>query len=132
MVMAFSSARIVTSDVRALASFYETVTGIAPSISSEDFVELRTGSGALKIASVRASVQSGANGAEPGANRTVIVEFVADDIDKEHDRLASIVRDWVMKPTTQPWGSRSMMFRDPEGNLVNIYRPAHRHVEFAA
>jgi hypothetical protein len=31
----------------------------------------------------------------------------------------------VLLPTTQPWGSRSMVFRDPEGNLVNIFsRPS--------
>ena len=26
-----------------------------------------------------------------------------------------------MPPTTQPWGNRSMMFRDPAGNLVNVF-----------
>jgi len=30
-----------------------------------------------------------------------------------------------MPPTTQPWGNRSMVFRDPGGNLVNVFsRPA--------
>jgi uncharacterized glyoxalase superfamily protein PhnB len=33
----------------------------------------------------------------------------------------------VMPPTTQPWGNRSMMFRDPAGNLVNVLsRPNHQ------
>jgi uncharacterized glyoxalase superfamily protein PhnB len=27
----------------------------------------------------------------------------------------------VMPPTTQPWGNRSMMFRDPAGHLVNVF-----------
>jgi hypothetical protein len=26
-----------------------------------------------------------------------------------------------MPPTTQPWGNRSMIFRDPAGNLVNVF-----------
>jgi len=26
-----------------------------------------------------------------------------------------------MPPTTQPWGNRSMVFRDPVGNLVNVF-----------
>jgi uncharacterized glyoxalase superfamily protein PhnB len=26
-----------------------------------------------------------------------------------------------MAPTTQPWGKRSMMLRDPEGNVINIF-----------
>jgi hypothetical protein len=32
-------------------------------------------------------------------------------------------------PRTQPWGNRSMIFRDPEGNLVNVFsrgQPAGR------
>ena len=26
-----------------------------------------------------------------------------------------------MSPATQPWGNRSMIFRDPAGNLVNVF-----------
>jgi hypothetical protein len=26
-----------------------------------------------------------------------------------------------MPPTTQPWGNRSMIFRDPAGNLINLF-----------
>ena len=27
----------------------------------------------------------------------------------------------VKPPTTQPWGRRSVWFRDPDGNIVNFY-----------
>jgi hypothetical protein len=31
----------------------------------------------------------------------------------------------VLEPTTMPWGNRSALFRDPDGNLVNLFsRPA--------
>jgi hypothetical protein len=26
-----------------------------------------------------------------------------------------------MRPATQPWGSRSMIFRDPQGSLINVF-----------
>ncbi len=29
----------------------------------------------------------------------------------------------VQKPTTMPWGNRSLLFRDPDGNLVNVFTP---------
>jgi catechol 2,3-dioxygenase-like lactoylglutathione lyase family enzyme len=29
----------------------------------------------------------------------------------------------VLEPTDQPWGNRSMLFRDPDGNLVNFFAP---------
>jgi len=38
----------------------------------------------------------------------------------------------VQKPTTMPWGNRSILFRDPDGNLVNLFTPvtedAHQQV----
>jgi len=31
----------------------------------------------------------------------------------------------VLPPSTMPWGNRSTLFRDPDGNLVNLFsRPA--------
>jgi catechol 2,3-dioxygenase-like lactoylglutathione lyase family enzyme len=30
---------------------------------------------------------------------------------------------WVKGPTTQPWGTRSIYFRDPDGNLVDFFAP---------
>jgi hypothetical protein len=34
-----------------------------------------------------------------------------------------MVHDWVQAPTTMPWGNRSILFRDPDGNLVNLFTP---------
>jgi catechol 2,3-dioxygenase-like lactoylglutathione lyase family enzyme len=31
--------------------------------------------------------------------------------------------DLVQEPTTMPWGNRSILFRDPDGNLVNFFTP---------
>ncbi|MFT4213396.1 MAG: hypothetical protein QM622_01280 [Microbacterium sp.] len=30
---------------------------------------------------------------------------------------------FVNEPTTMPWGNRSLLFRDPDGNLVNFFTP---------
>ena len=32
-----------------------------------------------------------------------------------------------MPPATQPWGNRSMIFRDLEGNLINVFSRPQRH-----
>ena len=32
-------------------------------------------------------------------------------------------RDFVGEPTTLPWGNRSLLLRDPDGNLVNFFTP---------
>jgi catechol 2,3-dioxygenase-like lactoylglutathione lyase family enzyme len=53
----------------------------------------------------------------------VIIEFRVDDVDKEYERLKTLVSEWVLEPTTMLWGNRSMLFRDPDGNLVNLFTP---------
>lgn len=59
------------------------------------------------------------NAATPAQNKTVILEWVVDDIDAEYGRLKTIVRQWEQEPTLMPWGNRSILLRDPDGNLVN-------------
>jgi len=65
----------------------------------------------------------GEDSARPAENHTAIIEFKVDDVDGEYQRLRSIVREWIQKPTTMPWGNRSILFRDPDGNLVNLFTP---------
>jgi len=62
----------------------------------------------------------------PEANRSVILDFEVDNVDAGRARLGSIIREFVLEPTTQPWGNRSMLFRDPDGNLINFFAPAPR------
>ena len=56
----------------------------------------------------------------PGA----IIEFPGGDVDAEHARLAPIIgAALVQPPTTMPWGNRSLLLRDPDGTLVNLFAP---------
>ena len=61
--------------------------------------------------------------ARPADNHTVIIEFRVGNVDSEYERLRPLVTDWVQEPTTMPWGNRSILFRDPDGNLVNFFTP---------
>lgn len=65
----------------------------------------------------------GAGSAEPAANRSAIVEFIVDDVDAEYERLREQLTEVVTEPTTMPWGNRALLFRDPDGNLVNLFTP---------
>ena len=56
-------------------------------------------------------------------NRTVILEFRVEDVDKEFEKLEAVVSEFVQEPTTMPWGNRALLFRDPDGNLVNLFTP---------
>ncbi len=121
--MNFVSTRIITNDIKRLARFYEDVTGISPTWYTEDFAELETPTSTLAIGSKRTMEMFGASAARPADNRSVIIEFRVEDVDKEYEKLEKVVTDFVQRPTTQPWGNRSLLFRDPEGNLVNFFTP---------
>ncbi|MGY0459219.1 VOC family protein [Kitasatospora sp. cg17-2] len=121
--MDFLSIRIVTADVARLVDFYERATGVGADWSTPDFAELRTASATLAIAGTRTVPLFAPGSAEPAANRSVVLEFLVDDVDGAHRRLSADVPEFVTEPTTMPWGNRSLLFRDPDGNLVNFFTP---------
>lgn len=122
--MKLAYARLVTSDVSALARFYAEILRLDP-VGSDEYAELRTDGWTLSIVSKRSIDIFSAGAAKPADNRSVILDFQVEDVDKEHFRLQNTVRNFVMIPTDQPWGSRSMLFRDPDGNLINFFAVSH-------
>ncbi|MFC5184531.1 VOC family protein [Actinomadura harenae] len=121
--MDFVSIRIITDDVARLVAFYERATGVRADWATEDFAELRTAHGTLAIGATRTVALFATGSARPADNRTVIIEFLVDDVDAAYRNLADAVPDFVTEPTTMPWGNRSLLFRDPDGNLVNFFTP---------
>jgi len=114
---------LITSDAQQLVNFYENVLGLRAKWSGPDYAEFPTSAGTLAIFSAKAQEAYIPGSAEPGTNRSVILEFRVQDPDAEYRRLSRIVKTWVKPPTTQPWGTRSTYFRDPDGNLVDLFRP---------
>jgi uncharacterized glyoxalase superfamily protein PhnB len=141
--MDFASIRVITHDVGRLVAFYEQATAVTARWSTPDFAELVTPSCVLAIASSRTlalfdtgtrtdsgtgpgtgtDTGSSTGIARPAANQSVIIEFRVADTDAEYRRLASLGHAFVQEPTTMPWGNRSLLFRDPDGNLVNFFTP---------
>lgn len=121
--MNFASIRIITADVPRLVSFYERVTAAEAAWSTPDFAELTVGDGTLAIASTRTVPLFSPGSAEPAANRSVITEFRVADVDATYEKIRTTVTDVVTEPTTMPWGNRSLLVRDPDGNLINFFAP---------
>jgi len=119
--MDFVSIRIITGDINRLVGFYESVTGVPAAWGNADFAELRTAHGTLAIGSTRTVPLFAPGSARPADNHTVIIEFRVDDVDALYQKLKTEVADFVTEPTTMPWGNRSLLFRDPDGNLVNFF-----------
>lgn len=123
--MNFSSVRIITKDLKRLVRFYEQVTAMPVMQYTDDFAELRTPSATLAIGSTRTlQLFGGDQVANAADNRSAIIEFRVDDVDSEYQKLVDFLGDAVIqKPTTMPWGNRSLLFRDPDNNLVNFFTP---------
>ncbi|MCA1221980.1 VOC family protein [Streptomyces sp. 8L] len=121
--MYFASVRVITNDVARLVEFYEKATGVRASWATEDFAEIGTEGATLAIGSTRTVPLFAPGSARPADNHSMIIEFLVDDVDRVYENLAGFVTDFVNKPTTMPWGNRSLLFRDPDGTLVNFFTP---------
>jgi uncharacterized glyoxalase superfamily protein PhnB len=109
--------RIVTDDVAGLAAFYARLVG-TPVALNDYYVEVHTGAMSVGFSRHRFTEYQED---QAGRQDEIVLDFVVDDVDREFERIDRLGVDWVLKPTTQPWGNRSMVFRDPEGNLVNVF-----------
>ena len=122
--MQLASIRIITADVDRLTTFYEGLLGTPAARLAPVFSEFRAATGTLAISAPETAGPAAAGTVEPASNRSVIVEFQVDDVDEvfasRRDRLGTVVQE----PTTMPWGNRSLLLLDPDGNLVNLFAPA--------
>lgn len=58
---------------------------------------------------------------------SIMLEFEVDDVDdgfRRLQQLAAFKIEFIIPPTTMPWGNRAIYFRDPDGNLVNLFSHA--------
>lgn len=122
-MMNLVSIRLISADLDRLVRFYELATGIAAERYSEDFAQISTLSGTLAIGSERTVRLFGEGSARAADNHTAIIEFRVEDVDAEYEKLKDLVSEVVQVPTTMPWGNRSFLFRDPDGNLINFFKP---------
>lgn len=121
--MKFAYTRLITEDVSRLANFYQKLLRTPPK-GNDDYVELHPDGAILAIAS-RKAVNYMRGGEWPaGGNSSAVLEFEVDDVDAERARIDAFVTDWLQQPKDMPWGNRSMLFRDPDGNPINFFKPA--------
>ena len=127
--MELVQSRIITDDVERLAAFYARLVGL-PVTLNEYYVEVPAGPMSVGFSKRRYTeyhrnlpTAATDRAAEGGQDRgpEVILDFLVNAVDAEYERIKALGVEWVLPPTTQPWGNRSMIFRDPEGNLINVF-----------
>ena len=117
--MQFASARIITDDVDRAVEFYERLLGQQAERPAPVFAAFRGPSGTLAIGHTRTVPVEGFGASHDG----VLVEFQEEGpeaVDAVHERVSGQA-EVVQPPTDMPWGNRSLLLRDPDGVLVNVY-----------
>ena len=111
---------LLTADVARLRAFYVDVMR-AEARGDDTFSALTTEGAELSLFSA-AGMERMAPGSMAGAGRgSFTLEVEVADVDREYERLQTLDVSFVKPPTTQPWGRRSVWFRDPDGNIINFY-----------
>jgi len=116
----------VSTAIEPIAAFYAALLGVSVPLN-EHYLEMPAGPASIGFSRVGFTEDRGPHTARPVAlaarQGEIILDFIADDVDVEHRRIDALGVSWVMPPTTQPWGRRSMLFRNPQGHLINVSSP---------
>jgi catechol 2,3-dioxygenase-like lactoylglutathione lyase family enzyme len=115
---------LLTRDIGRLAQFYSDVLQLEPQWNGP-YAEYSTQPGIFCLWSLDAYAEIAGTTALPRSETSsIMLEFEVDDVDAEFARLRrrpQLAIDFVLPPTTMSWGNRSIYFRDPEGNLINLF-----------
>lgn len=121
-----ASVRVITDDLARTVAFYEILTGATPNYLTEDFVELVTPSATLAVSHARRVPFLTDDTPSGAADNGSIVEFWVDDAKALFTALHAAYGEGlavVQPPTMMAWGNVSVLIRDPNGVLINLYTP---------
>ena len=118
--MRFNGICIVTDNVPGLCAFYRKILKLEPE-EGNVFEIIPTKGAALSIYSAKGTEKMAPGSLKGAGTGRYTIEFEVEDVDREFERLTAMDVEIVKPPTTQPWGRRSVWFRDPDRNIVNFY-----------
>lgn len=122
--MKFSSVRLVTNHFERLVQFYHNLSTVEPRHLADEFAEIHLDGVVLAIADERLVRLHNDGLAVAASNRSAILEFQVDDVEAVLLRIGRA--DVVMPVTVMPWGNTSVLLRDPDGSLVNVFSRPRR------
>lgn len=112
---------VFARDLPAMRRFYETVLGfpVYREIAGP-WIELRVGSQILAL--TRPGLLFGDPAPADGVPALQLAfRLTAAQVDACADHLRAAGVAILGEPTDQPWGHRTLFFRDPDGNILEVY-----------
>jgi catechol 2,3-dioxygenase-like lactoylglutathione lyase family enzyme len=119
----FNGICIISEDVDRLGKFYQDLFQVAV-VREGDNLAFATEGAEFTIFSAQ-GMERMAPGSMKGAGcGSFTVEIEVEDVDAEYVCMTRKGVPCVKLPETYPWGRRSAWFRDPDGNIINLYMRA--------
>ena len=112
---------IFVRDMAAMRRFYEDVLGFAVTRElSAAWIEYQLGGNTLALAR-RGRTAADAPTPQGSASLQLAFKVSAPEVDQCADELVQHGVALVSPPTDQAFGHRTLFFRDPDGNLLEVY-----------
>lgn len=112
---------VLTDNVARLYMFYSKVLQINTKMENTNYVEFKVGNCNLALFNVKCHNEMELEPVQRILNTNMLIEIEVDNLDMEYERLKKLKIQWCKHLTTQPWGTRSIYFFDPDGNVVNFF-----------
>ena len=112
---------VFVRDMAAMRHFYEDVLGFALSRElSPDWIEYRIGGNTLALATPR---RTALDTPTPKGSASLQLAFnvAVSEVDQCADELVRHKVDLLSPPTNQAFGHHTLFFRDPDGNLLEVF-----------
>ncbi len=129
----FQYTRLLVNNFRDCYVFYRDILGFKATFGTEDDLYADFDTGAVTLALFSRSNMSEALGTtalpdDAKAQDTVCLCFAVENVDAACEQLAKHGVGLITEPTDRSdWGIRTAHFRDPAGNLLEIFQPLPPH-----
>ena len=119
---------ILTDDLQSLVSFYQDVLGFTQNFESETYVEFENEGVRFAICarSVMEKMTDHTSYKEERKGQTFELAFPCDSseqVDSTYDEIIAKGAIPIKSPHDTPWGRRTAIFADPDGNIHELYGP---------